>query len=139
MADILLVGTAPKNEEGKEYFLHCTDWWWDILFVIDRLLKDDYPVDEYFVRESLLSPPAPAMNAEESLEFSTLIENILQDGSARTCLKKIYREDPNLFEYYGTDEELINNNINHRIEQIEEFSRFLRSCGGCAVKWYYPE
>lgn len=139
MSDLLLVGTSPTSEEGKEFFLHSTDWWWDILEVFNILLKDIYPVDKYFVRESPLALPTPSMNAEESLIFSVLVENILKDGSASACLRKIYKEHPWLVDYYGDDEELINDNIIQRSDQLEKFAGFLKSCGGCTVKWYSPD
>jgi len=139
MADILIVGTSPKSDEGKEYFLHCLDWWWDILFVINRLLKDRFPVDAYFIREFPLAAPAPVMEEEECQECSKLLQDVLQDGSARSCLMTRYRDDPVLYDYYGNDENLKNRNLDERLEQLEQFARFLDSCGGCRVKWYMPE
>ena len=79
------------------------------------------------------------MDAEESRQFSLLLEDILQNGSARTCLRQIYQDDPNLLNYYGNDEDLIKRNLDERIEQLEAFAIFLKFCGGCAVEWYYPE
>ena len=57
MSDVLLVGRAPENTVGKEFFLHCADWWYDILAVIDTLLEDRFPVEEHFERDLLLAPP----------------------------------------------------------------------------------
>lgn len=139
MSDMLLVGVAPTSEEGKEFFLHCNDWWYEILDVFIFLLADIYPMDEYFARDLLLAPPTPTMNAEESLKFSVLVNNILQDGTAKECLRMIYHIDPIYSAYYGEDEKLINDNINDRIEQIEALAKFLQYCGGCAAKWYIAE
>jgi hypothetical protein len=138
MADILIIGTSPKSEEGKEYFLHCLDWWWEILFVINRLLKDRFPVKTYFIREFPLAAPAPEMNDEQCIQFSLLLKDVIQDGSAVACLKQLYRDVPNLYEYYGDDQQLIKSSIEERISQMDEFVSFLWSCGGCEVKWYYP-
>lgn len=139
MSDILIVGRSPTSEEGKEYFLHCQDWWWEILFVIKDLFKDRLPVKTYFVRESLLAAPAPRMDADVSSTFSELLENALADGSVDACLRKIYKENSTLYEYYGEDEELINDSLDERIVQLTKFAKFLKSCGGCDVKWYYPD
>lgn len=139
MADILIVGKAPTSNEGKEYFLHCLDWWWDILVVIDRLLRDKFPIDTRFVRAMTLAVPSPAMNATESIEFSKLVKDIVQDGSARACLTQIYRDDPVLLDYYGDNEGLLMSNIDDRIEQLDTFASFLESCGGCKARWYYPD
>ena len=139
MADILIVGKAPTSKEGKEYFLHCLDWWWEILFVIDRLLKDKFPIDTCFVREMPLAAPSPTMNATESIELSKLVKGIIQDGSAKNCLRQIYRDVPVLLDYYGDDEGLIKSSSDERIEQLDTFAKFLESCGGCNVEWYYPE
>ena len=103
MSDMLLVGTSPTSEEGKEYFLHCNDWWYDMLGVFDNLLSDTYPIHEHFTRDLLFAPPTPTMNAEECLEFSCLVEKILQDGSARTCLWNIYHTDQTQIEYFDGD------------------------------------
>jgi hypothetical protein len=110
----------------------------EILFVIERLLKEHIPVDAYFVREFPFAATAPKMDAEESRQFSLLLEDILQNGSARTCLRQIYRDDPNLLDHYGNDEDRIESNLDERMEQLETFARFLKSCVGCKVKWYYP-
>ena len=143
MADMLLVGTAPTSEDGKEFFLYSTDWWYDIFKVFIFLLSDIYPLDEYFTRDLLLAPPTPTMDGEESLKFSKLVDKIVQDGSARMCLGMIYNVDPIFSDYFDEDEEIknlqINEQINERIEQIETFSKFLKDCGGCAAKWYIPE
>ena len=139
MADILIIGIAPTSEEGKEYFLHCLDWWWEILLVIERLLNEHIPVDAYFVREFPFAATAPKMDAEDSRQFSILLEEILQNGSARTCLRQIYRDDPVLLDHYGNDGDLLKSNLDERIEQLETFTRFLKSCGGCNLKWYSPE
>jgi hypothetical protein len=139
MSDILIVGKAPTSEDGKEYFLHCMDWWWDILFVIKRLFKDRYPVSEYFIRESDFTPPAPEMDEAESTKFAILLEASLKDGSARKCLEDIYRTNPNLIEYIDGDNELLTDTLNERMKQLEQFERFLKVCGGCNVRWYYPD
>ena len=44
--------------------------------IFNCLLADIYPVDEYFVRALIGTPPEPLMNEEESLKFSVLVENI---------------------------------------------------------------
>ena len=133
MADIQIIGAAPKSSEGKEFYLHSTDWWWEIIEVFKKLLKDDY--EKYFIRESFLAMPTPSMDDEESFKFSVLVDNIMKDGTVSTCLRKIYKEEECLVDYYGDDEKLIDDGINHRIEQIKEFTKFLKSCGGCSVNW----
>ena len=72
-----------------------------------------------------------------------LVDNILQDGTVRGCLRMIYHVDLIFSDCFDETEELkneqINERINERIKQIETFSKFLKDCGGCAVKWHLPD
>ena len=119
MADILILGTSPKSKEGKEFFQHSTDLWWDILKVINNLLKDRFPVETYFIREYELAPPAPVMIDEKCQEFSKLLEEVLHDGSARRYLRnrleKMYQDDPDLQEHYGDIRVWIERNLDERL------------------------
>jgi len=136
MADILIVGKRPGSEEGKEYFLHSTDWWLEILEVITSLFGSVAPIGDWFVRELMLAPLSPHMNAEESRRLSALLKTALEDGSAEASLEKYYRESPLMVDYFEGDEELLESNKEHRIDQIREFAKFLEACGGCEAKWH---
>lgn len=135
MSDVLLIGETPESEEGKEFFLHCSDWWYEMLEVINISMSDDFPVDEYFYRDSLLAPPTPHMAAEESRRFSALLSDVINSGAARECLDKYYHEDPLLIDYFEGDEDKVSGTLEERLQQLEEFTRFLKNCGGCKAKW----
>ena len=137
MSDILLVGLKPASEEGKEYFLHCADYWVDILEVIYALTDDSFPVENYMYRDSWLALPTPHLNGHGASMLSLEIEKIIEDGSARSHLEQYYRKDPLSTDYFAGDEEHLVYTLNERLQQLDELVLFLRSSGGCRASWSY--
>ena len=133
MSDVLLVGRAPENTVGKEFFLHCADWWYDILAVIDTLLEDQFPVDEHFERDLLLAPPTPHLDGQTARELADLLEEVLSSGDIDALLKQRYRDE------LEVEAELIEGYVADRVDQIGALVAFLRSSGGCDAKWWTGE
>ena len=137
MADLLLVGKNPESKQGEEYFLHCMDWWYEIVMVLQNALQGRFAFDEHFRRDLMLAPMTPTMSREDCKELSRLVSEIVNDGSAGEQLERLYREDPLLIQAQeefpgGLDKE-------HRLEQMQEFALFLDQCGGCQAKWHGQE
>ena len=137
MADLLLVGKNPESKQGEEFFLHCMDWWYEIVKVLQNGLQGRFAFDEHFRRDLMLALITPTMGRDDCKELSRLVLEIVNDGSAEEHLERLYREDPLLIQAQeefpeGFDKE-------HRIEQIQEFALFLDQCGGCKAKWHGQE
>ena len=130
MSDVLLVGRAPQGAAGKEFFLHCADWWSDILAVIDALLADRFPVDEHFERDVLLAPPTPHLDGQTARELADLLAEVVTAGDVEVFLKKRYRDE------LDVEAELIDGCVADRVDQIVALVTFLRSSGGCDAKWW---
>ena len=130
MSDVLLVGRAPQGAVGKEFFLHCADWWYDILAVIDTLLEDRFPVDEHFERDVLLAPPTPHLNGQAARELADLLEEVVTAGDVQVFLTKRFRDE------LDVEAELIDGCVADRVDQIVALVAFLRSSGGCDAKWW---
>ena len=131
MSDLLLIGQAPSKSEGNEYFLHCMDWWWDIYNVVESLLSDSFPVEELFYRDMWLAPPTPHLSENEALTLSILLKEIVSSREAEICLREWYLKDQDV-----DSEDDIDGRVEHRVEQIGSFIKFLESCGGCKAKWH---
>ena len=132
MSDLLLIGRAPSTSEGNEYFLHCMDWWWDIYHVVETLLSDSFPVKELFYRDLWLAPPTPHLSQGEARDLSGLLREIVLSGGAEMCLREWYRNDPDI----DDDGDVIDEWVQHRLEQIGSLMTFLDACGGCKAKWH---
>ena len=39
MSDWLLQGVDPKNPDGREFYLHTADEWFDIVAIVDHALR----------------------------------------------------------------------------------------------------
>ena len=137
MSDILLVGLSPRSDDGKEFFLHCGDYWVDILEVIYALTDKVFPAENYMFRDSWLSPPTPHLDGDGALILSAQIERIIKNGSAREHLENYYRTDPLQVEYFNGVEEHLVETANERLRQLEELGLFLESSGGCKANWSY--
>ncbi len=48
MSDLTIMGVIPEPEEGKEFFLYCTEVCWDMIEVFNNRLMDIYSMNEYF-------------------------------------------------------------------------------------------
>jgi len=139
MSDILLVGLRPESDEGTEFFLHCADYWIDILEVICTLTDDILSVEVYMYRDSWLALPTPHLDGYGAFILSLEIERILKDGSAREHLEWYYGSDPISVDYFDGDDEHLADTVQERLRQLEELARFLKSSGGCRPKWSYED
>ena len=135
MSDILIVGHAPLSDDGQEFFLHSTDWWFEILHVIEDLFSDRFPVNNLFSRDHDFAPPTPHLDADLSYELSLLLFEGIENGKARASLNRSYREDPILVNYFEGDEDQIDASLDERMKHLEEFAQFLKQCGGCSARW----
>jgi hypothetical protein len=133
MSDVLLVGRAPQGAVGKEFFLHCADWWYDILAVIDTLLEGRFPVDVHFERDLLLAPRTPHLDGQTARELADLLEEVLTAGHVAMFLEQRYRDE------LEVEAELIEGYVADRVDQIGTLVAFLRSSGGCDAKWWTGE
>jgi hypothetical protein len=136
MADILIKGLNPKSEDGKEYYLHSTDWWVEIVNLIEDLIPEEHQVAEYFVRECIICPKTPLIDGEESVQLSKAIGKYLSIDAINKYLLAKYQNDDLYIEYFLGDKDLMTDHINERVEQLEKFSNFLKNSGGCRVKWH---
>ena len=133
MSDVLLVGRARQGAVGKEFFLHCADWWYDILAVIDTLLADRFPVEEHFERDLLLAPRTPHLDCQTARELADLLEEVVTAGDVQVFLKKRYRDE------LDVEAELVDGSVADRVDQLAALVAFLRSSGGCDAKWWTGE
>lgn len=131
MSDLLLKGKNPSKEEGKEYFLHCMDWWWDIVSVMVILLGGDV-VEEAFYKDSWLTPPTPHFDADDAVFFAQVLEAATTPTRRVAALRDMYRSDPNI----DWSDEDIDSVSEERDQQIQDFIAFLKSCGGCYAHWH---
>lgn len=139
MSDNLLVGLKPKSDEGKEFFLHSTDDWIEILEVICALTDYIFPVEEYMYRDSWLAQPTPHLDGYGAFFLALQIERVIKEGSAVKHLEQYYRSDPILIDYFEGDEEHMAFNAKERLRQLDELALFLKHSGGCRAKWSYEE
>jgi len=139
MADISIKGFSPKSSAGEEFYLHTTDWWMDILYLFDDLVPEDQEIDEYFVRECMFCPITPWVEEEEAKKLAEVIDKYLNDEVVRDYLLDKYSIDPLYVDYFDNDEEMMQESINERLEQLKDFSSFLKESGGCRANWYGME
>jgi hypothetical protein len=137
MSDILLIGLRPESNEGKEFFLHCSDYWVEILEVICALTDHAFPVSEYLYSDSWLALPTPHLDDHGASILSGQIEQIIKEGTAAEHLEQFYRSDPLLVDYFEGDEEHMAVNAKERLQQLDELALFLKRSGGCRAKWSY--
>jgi len=139
MSDLLLVGLNPESKQGEEYFLHCMDWWYEIVMVLQQRLEGRFAFDEHFRRDMMLALPTPTLGEEDCKELGKLVSEMVRDGSAEAQLERIYREDPFLIQAQEEDPDGLHLDPMHRLEQIRELAIFLDQCGGCKAKWHGVE
>jgi hypothetical protein len=139
MSDILLIGLRPRSDAGREFFLHSSDNWVEILEVITALTDYIVPVENYMWRDSWLALPTPHLDGRWAFIVSLQIERILKEGTAAEHLEHYYRSDPNSIDYFEGDEEHMADNIKERGQQLDELAIFLSSSGGCRAKWSYED
>ena len=137
MSDILLVGEAPSGDVGKEYFLHCMDWWYQIVWAIEALVDESYPFYDVFYRDLLLAPMTPHLNGLQARSLAELLTERREDGELGQVLDRILTES--LDEDDADREEILEDNMSERMTQVDNLITFLEACGGCHAQWYIPE
>lgn len=128
MSDQLFLGSAPKSDEGNEYYFYSMDDWIEI----HRFLQSE--MDYEF-------PPHPCMDEENAEFFAERLQILVNFGiahayfvlSLRTRNLMENEENPEgslgVPSWPGEDsEELV-----RMINLIQGFIRFLRVCGGFKV------
>ena len=136
MSDLSLVGKKPESEEGKEFFLHCGDWWYEILEVINGLPEASFPVERYFYRDLMFSPPTPHLDALAALNLSKELAGFVESGAGLKALIHFYKNNASMVEYFDGDSEAEEDSAEERMRQIDELVVFLKECGGCHARWY---
>jgi len=134
MSDLSIAGRNPKTSEGKEYFLHCGDWWLDIIAVIENLPDEKFSIEEHFVREIWLAPPMPRIDEDVAQELAVYLEDVLASGEAKSVFLNNYLEGLDV----EKDEETIQGWVEHSLELLVDFTVFLKACGGCEARWSKP-
>jgi hypothetical protein len=132
MSDLLLVGESPSGDVGKEYFLHCMDWWIDILQVIEACLDASYPFDAIFYRDLFLAPMTPHLSGEEAKTLAGILDECRERGE----LEQVVRQVISAGLYEEDDEDDLESRVEDRLDQIDRFITFLRACGGCRARWH---
>ncbi len=135
MSDILIEGFKPKSELGKEFYLHSTDYWYEILEVFDEFIPVNAQLDDFLFKECILCPRTPYLEENDAIEFSCILEKYLLKDSIKAFLLKMYKEDPLYIDYFEGDCEYMNESASERTGQIFSFISFLKASGGCRAKW----
>lgn len=138
MSDLLLVGQSPIHDMGKEYFLHCMDWWIDIVGAIKRCLGANYPFEEQFYRDLSLAPLTPHLSGAEAEKLAHELKIHRVNGYLRQAIVReieLYPED--YFDERGEEAKAaFDDTVEERMAQADEFIAFLAASGGCRAKWY---
>lgn len=131
MSDLLLVGESPKKGVGEEFFLHCMDWWHEILQTIQACVDESYPFDEIFYRDIFLAPKAPHLTGKEAEELAEILDECRNRGDLVETLTHVISAS------LDEDEpDTLSDRLEERLSQFENFIEFLRASGGYRAKWY---
>ena len=131
MSDLLLVGQSPSEDVGKEFFLHCMDWWLEILQAIEACVGDAYPFEALFYRDLFLAPMTPHLSGPEAWRLGNILKDCGESGALRQALESAvsaYRDDE--------EPDALEEIVDDRMAQLDAFIDFLGACGGCRAKWH---
>ena len=131
MSDLLLVGQSPSEDVGKEFFLHCMDWWFEILEAIEACVGESYPFESLFYRDLFLAPMTPHLTGEEARHLAEVLSACRQRGDLGDSLSRVI--DGTLDE---DEKDQLEDRLDERLSQLDAFIRFLGVCGGCRAKWH---
>jgi hypothetical protein len=138
MSDLLLVGQSPSQDVGKEYFLHCMDWWIDIVRAIERCLSASYPFEDQFYSDLWLAPLTPHLSGADAEKLAHELKARRENGDLRQAIVReieTYPED--YFDGFGEEANVaFDETVEERMAQVDEFIAFLGASGGCRAKWY---
>ena len=137
MSDWLLQGVDPRALDGREFYLHTADDWFDILMVVDVLLPDRFPLQddiplgyledhECQTLATLLDELIDANATRDllDLQFTVEAENRFDDDDGRIFI------DPDTGQPVDFKRQRIEGRIDGCVDNLRRFSLFLKSCGG---------
>ena len=130
MSDLLLVGQSPSEGVGKEFFLHCMDWWFEILEAIEACVDESYPFDALFYRNLFLAPMTPHLTGGEAKNLAEILSACRQRGELGEALSRVI--EATLDE---DEKDSLEDRLDERLSQVDVFITFLEACGGCRAKW----
>lgn len=131
MSDLLLVGQSPSEDVGKEFFLHCMDWWFEILEAIEVCVDESYPFDALFYRDLFLAPMTPHLTGGEAKNLAEILAGCRQRGELGAVLERVIAAS-----LEEDDRDSLEFRFDERVSQVDEFIAFLGACGGCRAKWH---
>jgi hypothetical protein len=134
MADLLLVGESPKEAVGKEFFLHCMDWWYEILQTIEACVDESYPFDAFFYRDLFLAPMTPHLTGGEAKNLAQILMECRQRGELGETLDRLIAASLD-----EDEDDWLEDRLDERLSQVDVFIEFLGSSGGCRAKWHGVE
>ena len=134
MSDLLLVGEASVKGVGKEYFLHCMDWWYQIVWAIEALVDESFPFYEVFYRDLLMTPMTPHLSGVQASSLAGFLIERRESGELGKTLERILLES--LDEDREDVEVVLQECLDERMVQFDDLIEFLEACGGCHAKWY---
>jgi len=137
MSDLLLVGDAPGERVGEEYFLPCMDWWYQIVWAIEALVDESFPFNELFFEDMFLAPITPHLDRAQASRLAKLLKDNRESGKLGQELDRILRES--IDDGDESQQIILKEYMDERKNQVDEFIVFLDSCGGCRAKWSIPE
>jgi hypothetical protein len=138
MSDLLLVGQSPSQEAGKEYFLHCMDWWIDIVRAIERCLASTYLFEDRFYSDLFLAPLTPHLSGDEAEKLARVLKVRRGNGDLRwAVVREIEAYPDDYFDGCGEQAQAaFDDTVEERMDQVDDFITFLEASGGCRAKWH---
>ena len=134
MSDLLLVGQSPTRAVGEEFFLHCMDWWYEILQAIEACVGESYPFDALFYRDLFLAPMTPHLTGGEAANLAEILTEYRGRGELREALSRV------IDAYLEEDEmDQLADRLDERLVQVDAFIAFLGASGGCRARWHGVE
>ena len=107
MSDWLLLGVDPRDESGREFYVHTAEEWFDIVELIASALANQFPIDPDY--------PLGHLEDGDCLTLAGILDAFLDSGHAQDFIDQ---------SGWFTNVETLT------LENLQRFSRFLRHCGG---------
>src|SRR5690606_15795008 len=114
--DQLFIGVDPKREEGREYFIYCTDYLYPVCDLIATYCNPELV-------------PIPQLDESDCVQLSECLDNLVKKGTAKT----FFREDAKHWEMSRTETKSY---VETLLAYVTGFSMFLKDCGGCLAEGY---
>lgn len=131
MSDLLLVGQSPTPTVGEEFFLHCMDWWHEILQAIEACVDESYPFDAIFYRDLFLAPMTPHLTDGEAKNLAEMLGECRQRGELAKTLERVIAASLD-----EDEKDWLEDRLGERLSQVDAFISFLGASGGCRAKWH---